>query len=322
MISIKLYIFRKGGRTYEVLGLPDDRQVSLPPFGLINCLLGGIRRNEYRAMLVEQDRAAVQEVLSHFVGCFGLPLRETPVTFFGGAFSQFKPPWLAFAFELCLLQLAGILWLLPGPRWRREKPSEQYARIYQKLPSPLDLDTALAYTMVDLIAKAAAYYESGGRRVGESDFWADAKKDPNLPADIHEHIRLLEHLGRVMLLEAIEQRQAQLAVRFVGHEIERITKKVTRQTADYTYTAERYVPARCYISQTGLLPLCWAEVLYAVESDTFARTCDVCRNWFPLQKTQVGQQKYCSSSCLAEAKRRAIAKKREGEAKRLNNKRP
>ncbi|MBC7345828.1 MAG: hypothetical protein H5U03_10495, partial [Clostridia bacterium] len=165
-----------------------------------------------------------------------------------------------------LFKLAGILWLFPGPRWRREKPSEQYARIYQKLPSPLDLDAALLYTAAELMAKALAYHEGGGRGVGEEDFWKHFKKDASLPADVRGYLDLLPQLSRVMLLEVLGQRQAQLAVRFVGHEIEKVAKKtVTRQTGDYRYTVKRYVPARVYISQSGLLPLCWAEVLYAVE---------------------------------------------------------
>lgn len=314
MMPITLYIYRKGERTHEVLGLPDGQRVSLSLFGLVNALLGSIRQVERKAMLVEQNQAVVQEILGRFVGRFGLPLRETPVSFLGGAFARAKPLWLAFAFEFWLLELAGILWLFPGPgRQRtgreRERPSERYVQIYQKLPSPLDLDAALAQTIAELVARAQAYYEGSRRRVGEADFKRHFEKDPNLPAEVRDYLDLLQASERIMLLEAVNHRQEQLAVRFVAKEIETVTR---RSGDNLRQVVERYIPARCYISRAGLLPLCWAEVLYAVESDTFARTCDVCKKWFPLQKRQVGQQKYCSSSCRDEAKRRAIARKRQG----------
>ncbi|RPF47098.1 hypothetical protein EDD75_1370 [Thermodesulfitimonas autotrophica] len=96
---------------------------------------------------------------------------------------------------------------------------------------------------------------------------------------------------------------------FMGAVVEHAVKRSSDTTG--RELIERTFPARVYTSNGGILPLCWAEVLYAAENNIFARPCEVCGRWFPLPKTQVGQQKFCSPSCRSASKRKRTAEKRK-----------
>jgi len=78
----------------------------------------------------------------------------------------------------------------------------------------------------------------------------------------------------------------------------------------FKHIKEKRIVDKCYTSEE-IAPLAWAEIIYAIENNIFARPCAVCHEWFPLQKGKYNQ-KYCSTECRSEAKRRLIHAKRKG----------
>jgi hypothetical protein len=85
------------------------------------------------------------------------------------------------------------------------------------------------------------------------------------------------------------------------------TGKKVKRTREDDYTGEKIkeivketILSRSYVSQSGLLPLAWAEILYCVENDLVIRTCGECGSLFHVN----GNGKYCSDICKKEAKKK------------------
>lgn len=76
-----------------------------------------------------------------------------------------------------------------------------------------------------------------------------------------------------------------------------------------TNRKNRTFPEECYISKNGFLPLVWAEIFYAVKNDIFARPCEICACWFPIENGHYNQ-KYCSPQCRSKSKRLKMNRKR------------
>jgi endogenous inhibitor of DNA gyrase (YacG/DUF329 family) len=92
------------------------------------------------------------------------------------------------------------------------------------------------------------------------------------------------------------------------------------------------VPAELFTSETGLLPLVWAEILYAVRNDIYTFSCEICGKWFPIgsgvvkkrkDKQKTGyknyNQKYCPE-CRSEAERRSERQNRPYKNKKASKK--
>ncbi|OQA07908.1 MAG: hypothetical protein BWY65_01701 [Firmicutes bacterium ADurb.Bin373] len=92
--------------------------------------------------------------------------------------------------------------------------------------------------------------------------------------------------------------------------IEALTEKKAKSTLKdayskkdirFTQTTKRHVLSRLYSSRQGLLPLVWAEIMYAVEHDINAGFCEVCGSVFQLN---VSNKKVCSDECTRAKKRK------------------
>lgn len=278
-MDAKLYIYRVKNSFRETLGLPDGREIPLPPFGLCNAFL--------KECAVSPPEEAVLRFLRKFTEDMpGSPpvSPESPVAaVIQTGWKVFKdgkynppvnlsltglPPDFAQQIEPQLLQLA-LIWFLKPWRSRKISPSERFTFIYQKVP-PLEIETLI--------------------------FDIAEKKQPD------KNILCL-------LYEAVLSRSRQVPSWLVGLQVERIIHRNSATTG--RHLKERTVTARVYVSKVGFLPLCWAEVFYAIENDIHARRCEFCGNWFPLQKTQVGQQKFCSPACRSASKKRRVSQKRK-----------
>lgn len=79
---------------------------------------------------------------------------------------------------------------------------------------------------------------------------------------------------------------------------------------------QKNILSRSYISQSGLLPLAWAEILYCVENDLSIRQCPECGSLFYIKSNG----KYCSDRCKATVKKKQDNKRyRERVSKTTDN---
>ena len=108
------------------------------------------------------------------------------------------------------------------------------------------------------------------------------------------------------LWQLVSERNKQFLIEFVSVDVDQTVK---RSGYAGKLVTEKPVFAECYTSN-NLLPLAWAEIMYAVKNDIFALPCGICGQWFPLEKGKYNQ-KYCSPECLSESKRRKITSQRK-----------
>lgn len=62
----------------------------------------------------------------------------------------------------------------------------------------------------------------------------------------------------------------------------------------YSYKRDKRVISRCYYSSSGILPLLWAEIKFAIENDIFISKCP-CGKYFIQNKSN--NQVYCNAKC-------------------------
>lgn len=252
----------------EELALPTGGRIALPPFGIANGLFGDFN------LLVSDPNAGIKK---SSISLFCDP-KEAIST-------------LNAAQEVAFLYLAFWCWVFPKKRGGRKgegkyrRPSDVYASYFANVP-PLDAEEVL--TLWEKQLKNQSMLAAIRRRLGMKE----------------EETGLVFKRVWTWLMDATIEAQKQFSQLFISYEVEE--KKKVDLKEDVTFFWKKYVPARVYTTENGLLPLAWAEVLHAVENDIYARPCAVCGDWFPLQKGQVGQEKYCknrSPSCLTISKR-------------------
>jgi hypothetical protein len=185
-------------------------------------------------------------------------------------------PLEQFVIETKELYLALKEWLLFSPNIKKS-PSERYCEAYQLMSSakdlPLPVSTETLPPFLSRMAQAVKGKEG----------------------------RQLIALG--ILYEFKRWREDQLKQSLTGLG----TGKKVKRTREDDYTGEKIkeivketILSRSYVSQSGLLPLAWAEILYCVENDLVIRTCGECGSLFHVN----GNGKYCSDICKKEAKKK------------------
>ena len=89
-----------------------------------------------------------------------------------------------------------------------------------------------------------------------------------------------------------------------------------KKTVKTKEIVHKNILSRSYISQSGLLPLAWAEILYCVENDLSIRQCPECGSLFYIKSNG----KYCSDRCKATVKKKQDNKRyRERVSKTTDN---
>ncbi|MGB9858834.1 MAG: hypothetical protein ACPLQP_02725 [Moorellaceae bacterium] len=322
-LRVRLYIYRTGSTFREVLGIrfPWKARKALPFLGLTNALLGEAKgilegKEESAPEVLERfsKRLMLSEVDSYTFNGSNLEVHwefkfgETPVPLL---FFNEVPPDLAFRLEFLSIGMALKNWLLPLKGGNKKPPSKRYSIFYRALElsdgSPLDVEEWLFLLGVrareeaiqeTIISAIRPWLKELGKELPESQ----RKIPPEL-------------LSYLCLTEIVQTRSQQISSLPVRLEVEKAVMRKRDTPAGETIrdVEKRYVLAKLYTSTSGLLPLVWAEILYAVENNIFARPCEECGNWFPPHKNQINQQKYCSPACRSEANRKATATKREKE---------
>lgn len=208
------------------------------------------------------------------------------------------------------------------PRYTYETPHE--FKIFS-VPRGDILRPSIYYGLERRLIETAIYewlYPTGGGRSGSKTRWTPLKKyqtgitrDPfmfdaylGLSRQINEATttdkrELAKKNLEISLLEV--QRARNLQYRTVLCNYEDVTKTVRTEleTDEHINLKEcvrkdtklTKIPSKLFISNDGLLPLIWAEILYAVENNIYAKFCDNCDNLFaiPILKGQNG----CSPGC-------------------------
>jgi hypothetical protein len=182
----------------------------------------------------------------------------------------------AFLLEFILIQSALFDWLSPTGRGRagskyRETPSQKFAKLTHGV--------FLSASEQRFVFKKMSLHKG---------------KFPEL-----KQIALLRD-------ELRRTRNRQFTSELVSLDTEKVN---VRSNEFYRQVIERRIISESYTSYNGLLPLVWAEILYAVRYDIFARLCETCTHWFPLEKGKYNQ-KFCGPKCRSESKRNRQAKKR------------
>jgi len=329
----RLYIYKHGKSFKEIFETKSGHRRELPLFGITNELIQAmpekpasdrdIETKPEKSLLYLNNTREIHNVLTKFTenmdATKGLNLEcenlsceegvrklasmvlksevnysnghfETPVQFkavFGKSLPEEEAYWL----ELRCIYKAVLDWLFPTGKGRRGTktrltPSQKFAQTWE-IAHPLDLDIMLN-PMEEAINRQAKTRE-----------------------------QLFNGHLFIQLHKAMVQRKRQFITDFVAvTDGKSVTAKSHKFDKDedypgspkykYKYTQKERFTAELFTSEKGLLPLVWAEILYAVKNDIYAKFCRYCGSLFAGRPNK----KCCRQKCTSEYEKEKQAKRR------------
>lgn len=318
--KFQIYIYKEGNTYKEKLKVHGEYETTLPLLGLVNALfeawpkkndnqlsldyfvddekvdialrefafnIGAYKnyipqvvKTYYSSKAGDDMTRAASELAFAFYEAEGFHF-ENPINFTWLFKDESIPRWLKYSIELMCIERAINEWLSIEKQGKvgnkhRETPAERYASSWSDSLSPIDLEYLLP-AIVDTLAKDS---KTGEELIGMLRF-----------ASFHE--ARLER-NRQLIRELCAVKPENVLIRK-----EKGSYKVN------TYRENKHFSI-LYTSQNGLLPLVWAEIMYAVENDIYAKECEICRKVIPLPSLKGKYNlKYCSDKCKRKAEKEA-----------------
>lgn len=312
--TFELYVYKKKNQFKEILEVPFGRKIELPLFGVTTAYL-----RAWESHKKPHFEAEANEILIAFADQFEArkdiqdvgepPVSDNPddqlksklVKHWADNFKHFEKPVrfasvndndiaLSFWTEFEAVNEALTNWLVPSGkgqtgRKNRKSPTQRYAEVFEELPSPTELNRFLS--ILDWYLK--------NNQIIEDD--------------------LVKNRLYIPLHESRKQRNTQFSSELVAVTTERRLVRCEKDDTDPDPDNARIInktikevktTAELFTSQNGLIPLVWAEILFAVRNDIFARRCLFCGDLFDLPKSAGGaNKKYCrpAHTRLAEKQR-------------------
>lgn len=318
--KFQIYIYKEAGKYKEKLKVRGEYEVTLPLFGLANALFEvwpkendsqlsldhfiddekvsiALRRFTYRIgayknyvprVVKTYYNSKIGDDMTRVAGELAFAFYETegfhfenPINFTWPFKDTPIPRWFKYGVELMCIERALDEWLSPEKQGRagnkhRETPTKRYASSWSDSFSPLDLE-CLMPTLAETLVKDN---KTEKELIGKLRF-----------ANFHE-VRLKRNRQVIRELCSVK------------------SENVLIRKENGSYKVNTYRENKCfsvlYTSQNGLLPLVWAEILYAVENDIYAKRCEICGKIIPLPSLKGKYNlKYCSDKCKRKAEKEA-----------------
>lgn len=275
--EFKLYIYKEKGIYKERLQMNEDSPIDLGLFGITNAFLKAVENNDdelisrpdYILNKFERNLGILSQ--SDFSNIPTDPISKVAYCIAENTFHYEKPivgigiteapgkmgyPYLM---ERIYLTMMVRNWLEPQKEYP-DKPSKKFAMLWDMIEL-IELSDEKTNSLLDKIHSLS-------------------KED-----------QLLEKF-RIYFRKALNFRNDQFITKLGTVDII-YSKKVA---GDYIYNKENKIFSELYLSKTGLLPLAWAEIIFAVRNDIQAKFCEnpTCKTLFGVSRSY---SKFCSNKC-------------------------